>query len=161
MNLKELIESIIALYSGKLAAKGITVEKELEYDGQIVGFQNQLAQVFSNLFLNALEACRPKGKLRVRVYAGREWTNSHKPGVRVVVADTGNGIRPEDRPRLFEPFFTTKGEKGTGLGLWVSQGIINRHNGFMRFRSSVSPNHSGTVFSVFLPADAAPLSKTA
>jgi signal transduction histidine kinase len=107
--------------------------------------------VISNLFLNALDACPRKGKLCVRLYESREWANSQKPGVRIVIGDTGAGIRSEDRPHLFEPFFTTKGEKGTGLGLWVSQGIVARHEGAMRFRSSVRPGRSGTVFSVFLP----------
>jgi signal transduction histidine kinase len=69
----------------------------------------------------------------------------------VLVADQGSGILPEHRPRLFQPFFTTKGDKGTGLGLWVSQGIVHRHGGRIRLRSNVRPGRAGTVFFVFLP----------
>lgn len=149
--LKQLVESIISLYQGKADLKNICIERDLRFDGEILGFTGQVAQVISNLFLNALEACPPQGKICVRLYPSREWSNSRKPGVRIVIADNGTGIPPNDRPRLFEAFFTTKGESGTGLGLWVSQGIVARHNGFVRFRSSVRPPHSGTVFSVFLP----------
>jgi signal transduction histidine kinase len=74
--------------------------------------------------------------------------------VRITVADTGAGIPADARAHLFEPFFTTKGEKGTGLGLWVSQGIIAKHGGTIRLHSSTSPTHHGTVFTVFLPEQA-------
>ena len=94
------------------------------------------------------------GRLRVRAYASHEFHNSRKPGVRIVVADTGAGISRENAQRIFEPFYTTKGEKGSGLGLWVSQGIIAKHGGYIRMRSSTAPNHSGTVFSVFIPFSA-------
>ncbi len=53
---------------------------------------------------------------------------------------------------MFEPFFSTKGERGTGLGLWVTQGIVQKHGGFIRFRSRAQQSRCGTVFSVFLPA---------
>jgi signal transduction histidine kinase len=53
--------------------------------------------------------------------------------------------------KAFEPFFTTKGIGGTGLGLWISQEIVNRHRGSLRGRSSQSPNRSGTAFTLFLP----------
>jgi signal transduction histidine kinase len=68
------------------------------------------------------------------------------------VADTGRGIDPENHARLFEPFFTTKGDKGTGLGLWLCNGIVDRVGGSIRFWSSRQPNRSGTCFSVFIPA---------
>jgi signal transduction histidine kinase len=58
-----------------------------------------------------------------------------------------------DRPRLFEPFYTTKGDAGTGVGLWVSRGIVQKHGGSITFRSRITPAFSGTAFSVFLPLD--------
>ena len=151
VRLKEIVESIVSLYRGKAEMKNVHLEEELRFEGEILGFPSQIAQVISNLLLNAVEACPVQGRICVRLYPSQEWSNSHKPGVRVVVADNGSGVSPGDRPRLFEAFFTTKGEKGTGLGLWVSQGIVARHNGFLRFRSSVRPQHSGTVFSIFFP----------
>jgi signal transduction histidine kinase len=77
----------------------------------------------------------------------------HKSGVRVVVADTGPGIPVNARRSIFEPFFTTKGEKGTGLGLWVTHGIVQKHGGSIRVRSNTRTNSSGTVFSLFFPVD--------
>jgi two-component system CheB/CheR fusion protein len=155
VRVKEIIDSILSLYRGKADMKKTQVLEDLRFEGEILGFPNQVAQVISNLFLNALEACSPEGKIWVRLYPSHEWSNSHKPGVRVVIADNGPGVAPRDRGRLFDAFFTTKGEKGTGLGLWVSQGIVARHRGSLRFRSSVRPQHSGTVFSVFLPLQGA------
>jgi len=93
------------------------------------------------------------GSLRIRLYPSREWNNSKKFGVRILIVDYGQGIKAEHPRRLFEPFFTTKAEKGTGLGLWVSQGIIENHGGFIRLKSSTGPEHRGTVFSIFLPRD--------
>ena len=71
------------------------------------------------------------------------------------MADTGIGIAPEAQGRLFEPFFTTKGEKGTGLGLWVSRDIISKHEGSIRVRSSQKGKCRGTCFSLFFPAEGA------
>jgi signal transduction histidine kinase len=69
-------------------------------------------------------------------------------GLCFIVADTGTGIKPENRFRIFEPFFSTKGENGTGLGLWVTKGIVAKHRGTIRVRSR---DGEGTVFSMFLP----------
>ena len=78
-----------------------------------------------------------------------------EPGISVTIADTGAGMSPETQRRLFRPFFTTKGLTGTGLGLWVSKGIIDRHRGKLNVRSSQSPAHRGTIFTLFLPFNAA------
>jgi len=73
------------------------------------------------------------------------------PGVNVMIADNGPGIPKESLNQLFQPFFTTKGDKGTGIGLWVSQGIISKHNGSIRVKSRTIRSRPGTVFSVFVP----------
>jgi signal transduction histidine kinase len=80
------------------------------------------------------------------------WGDMSRKGVRIVVADNGSGIPREIRYRLFEPFFTTKGEKGTGLGLWVSQSLVEKHGGQLRVRSTPGV---GTAFSIFLPTSIA------
>ena len=67
------------------------------------------------------------------------------------MADSGPGIPAQHRRNIFEPFFTTKGERGTGLGLWVSSGIVRKHGGTIRVRSSTRPGRNGTCFTVFLP----------
>src|SRR6185369_12405602 len=79
-----------------------------------------------------------------------DW-KSRALGIRVVVSDNGPGIPLPSRPHIFEPFFTTKGEKGSGVGLWVSQGIVEKHMGKMSLFSRTGPGPTGTVFSVFLP----------
>jgi PAS domain S-box-containing protein len=151
VNLGDLMESVLYLYARQVKAKHLSVHKEMEYGGDVVGFPNELRQVISNVFQNAIEASPESGNVRLRVYPSREFVNSHKPGVRIVIADDGPGIREENTHKIFEPFFTTKGEKGTGLGLWVCQGIVHKHGGFIRMRSSTHPRRCGTVFSIFLP----------
>ncbi len=73
---------------------------------------------------------------------------------RILIADNGRGIAPETRKRLFQPFVTSKGTAGNGLGLWVSQGIVRKHGGHIKVRTSDVRGHSGTVFAVVLPAEA-------
>ncbi len=153
VNITELIDSALFLYSSAIRSKNLEVKREIRFSGSIHGYANELRQVFSNLIGNAIEALPRAGCLRVRVYRSQEWCNSRKPGVRVVIGDTGEGISPDHRAHLFEPFFTTKAEKGTGLGLWVSQGIVEKHGGFIRLKSSTQQPHRGTVFSIFLPAE--------
>ena len=75
------------------------------------------------------------------------------PGVRITIGDTGHGIPKDILPRVFEPFYTTKGINGTGLGLWISLGIVQKHHGRLQVRSGTEENRSGTVFSLFLPSD--------
>ena len=153
VNLAELIDSALFLYATAIRNKSLEIRREIRFSGNIHGYPNELRQVLSNMVGNAVEALPNGGCLRIRMYRSREWNNSRKPGVRIVIGDTGEGIRPDHKPRLFEPFFTTKAEKGTGLGLWVSQGIVEKHGGFIRLKSSITPHHRGTVFSVFLPAN--------
>ena len=69
----------------------------------------------------------------------------------LTVADTGSGMDPETRPRIFEAFFTTKGIGGSGLGLWISSEIVDRHRGWIRVRSSQREERHGTVATMFLP----------
>jgi signal transduction histidine kinase len=73
-----------------------------------------------------------------------------EPGATITIADNGAGIPPDIQPQLFQPFFTTKGEHGTGLGLWVSRGIITKHGGSIDLTSDTSESRHGTVVSVFL-----------
>jgi PAS domain S-box-containing protein len=155
VNLEELIDSALFLYAGAIRSRNLQVKREIRFSGSIHGYASELRQVFSNLVGNAVEALPKDGCLRIRLYRSQEWCNSRKPGVRVVIGDTGEGILPDHRAHLFEPFFTTKAEKGTGLGLWVSQGIVEKHGGFIRLKSSTGPQHRGTVFSIFLPAEEA------
>src|ERR1019366_5447297 len=106
------------------------------------------------LIANAAEAAGQGGEVCVRVAPVPAGPNSHgsrqEAGATVEVIDNGPGIAPEIRDRLFQPFFTTKGERGTGLGLWVSQGIIRKHAGTIHLFSNSEGANRGTTVSVFL-----------
>ncbi len=147
----KILEEVLQLYMRKLQGNGITVDKRCGEDLEIEGYPGELRQLFSNLLLNAIDAMKEGGRLRLRVVRTHEWSASRRPGVRVTVADTGNGIGTADLPHIFEPFYTTKKDQGTGLGLWLAYGIVQKHSGWMRVMSSTGPTSSGTVFAVFLP----------
>jgi signal transduction histidine kinase len=106
--------------------------------------------VFLNLIANAIQAMPSGGTLRLRVAEATD-RETQRRGIAVSVSDTGNGIRREDARRLFQPFFTTKSAKGTGLGLWISKGIVQKYEGSICFRSFHSPRGACTCFRVFLP----------
>ena len=152
INLGELLKGILLLYSRKLERKKICVVERYDYTGEVPGFPAEIRQVISNLIVNAVEAMHDGGRLTLHVKKTHEWKGSERrPGALISVLDNGPGIKEEARHHLFEPFFTTKGEKGTGIGLWVSSGIAQKHRGSIRVRSSDRPGRSYTCFSVFLP----------
>lgn len=151
VEITELLDSVLELYGRRIQDSGAVIEKLYEPVPPIDIYPGEMRQVFSNLLLNALDAVGEGGRVRVHVYASHEWRDPRRSGVRVVVADNGPGIRPEYCQKIFEPFFTTKGQKGTGLGLWVSQGIVEKHQGSIRVHSGRHTGRSGTCFSIFLP----------
>ena len=146
-----VLDSVLKLYRPLTDKEGITVLRRFDSEASLCAFPEELHQVFANLVRNAIEAVRQNGKITVHVLASQEWNGAVRPGVRTVIADTGSGISSENRQRIFEPFFTTKGESGTGLGLWVCHGIIQKYGGSIRFRSTIREGCSGTAFNVFLP----------
>jgi PAS domain S-box-containing protein len=146
----DLLDEVAEVYARRTKAKRITLRKEWEFHGAIRVFPGEMRQVFANLLLNAIEATPEGGCVRLRVRAAQP----HGEHVRISVSDNGEGVPVGDRRHLFEPFFTTKSEKGTGLGLWVSSGIVQKHGGTVRFRSATSGPRRGTTFSVVLPGPA-------
>lgn len=155
-HLSTLVEEVLVLYARRIADKKLEVMREFDYDEPVTVFPGEMRQVFSNLIINAIEASSPGGKLRVRSHRTRQWSDHEVTGIRISIGDTGSGIDSEARQRLGEPFFTTKGQRGTGLGLWVTQSIIRRYGGNLQLHSSTAPQHHGTVFSVFLPTNMRP-----
>ncbi|HKW25827.1 MAG TPA: PAS domain S-box protein [Terriglobales bacterium] len=150
-----IISQLRTVFSPKTTNKRIDLQMEVDQDPEIVAVPGELRQLFANLLSNSIDAVPVDGTIRVRVSQAREFNHAGRAGARVTIADSGPGIDPLHRSSIFEPFFTTKKEVGTGLGLWVSKGIVERHGGTIRLRSRTTPGRSGTVFSVFLPADAA------
>jgi PAS domain S-box-containing protein len=147
----KLLEEVVQLYLRKLQQNHITIDRRTQEQIEILGFPGELRQLFSNLILNAMEAMKDGGKLRLRVVRIHERSGEKRLGVRITIADTGSGIQSTDLPHIFEPFYTTKRENGTGLGLWLAYGIVQKHTGWIRVASRSSPGASGTVFMVFLP----------
>ena len=152
VQVSDVLDAIIAFYDHKARYKEITVQKKYMCAGAIEAVASEIRQVFTNLVVNALEAVPRGGKVILHTCAWRDWSAPSRRGVRVTIADNGCGIRPDQRPMLYMPSFTTKGDKGNGLGLWVSKGIVEKIGGCIRIRSSAKRGKSGTVFSVFLPA---------
>jgi PAS domain S-box-containing protein len=159
LNVAATLEDVLKLYLRQLNDKHILVGKTYDPAVEIQGFAGELRQLFSNLILNALDALEDGGRLTLHVARGHEWSNgngngAHRTGARITIADNGSGIQQTDLTRIFEPFYSTKGDSGTGLGLWLSHGIVQKHEGSIRVRSRTTAGSSGTVFSIFLPHSA-------
>jgi two-component system CheB/CheR fusion protein len=153
VNVEESLDSVLSIYEKRIDAKGIHVTRRYQSSGTTIkAYPGELRQVFTTLLLNAMEAVDTGGTITVRTRKGSHSNNPAIRGVRVSISDDGIGIPAANIPRIFEPFFTTKGENGTGLGLWVASGIVDRSGGSILTRSSVHPSRHGTCFSIFLPA---------
>lgn len=152
IDLADILRNLGALYENKIRHREIHYDLATTGRCCVIAAQGEMRQVFSNLLANAIDATPRQGRIQVRVQAGRDWSRSGLAGVRVTVADSGCGIPPENLHRIFDAFFTTKDDgTGTGLGLWVTRKILQKHKATLRLRSSVAPGASGTVMSVFVP----------
>ncbi len=151
VSIEEVLDSVVDLYARRLRESEISVERRIEPARTLFAYAGELRQVFANLLGNALEASAPGSKIILHSRESVDWKTG-VPGIRVVVADTGEGMSAQVQKRIFEPFFTTKVSTGTGLGLWVSSELIEKHRGTVRVRSRQGAIH-GTVFSIFFPFD--------
>ncbi len=154
VRLSAILESVLELFRGKIENAGIAVERRLRMAKANVCLESEIRQVLSNLIRNAIDAMKGRGggRLLVRTREATDWRTGAR-GTAVTVADTGSGISQQTMKRLFTAFFTTKGAAGTGLGLWVSSEIIQRHDGRLLVRSSQRSGASWTVFQLFLPSN--------
>ena len=154
VDLKEMLQDILLLMERRFSDERVTLHADLPSGISVDAFPAELRQVFSNLITNAAEAAGPGGEVRVSIApeAGGFTRDGHKheAGATVTIVDNGMGIPEEVQPHLFQPFFTTKGERGTGLGLWVSRGIVTKHGGTIELASDTSEATHGTIVSVFL-----------
>jgi PAS domain S-box-containing protein len=154
VELKEMLQEILFLMERRFSEQGVTVATDMPRPISVGAFPAELRQVFSNLITNAAEAAGPQGHVKVSLcpqadgfdLAGQK---THA-GAIIKITDDGPGIDAEIQPHLFQPFFTTKGEHGTGLGLWVSRGIVGKHGGAISLVSNTSQEAHGTEVSVFL-----------
>ncbi|MDE1163180.1 MAG: ATP-binding protein [Acidobacteriaceae bacterium] len=148
-DLGQLVQDSVDLFGRKLLGKKLQCSVDIDKNLRMFGLQGEIKQVFSNLLVNAIDASLINTTICIR---GRHVMREGVQGIRIVVSDHGSGIPAEMRHRMFSPFFTTKQSVGTGLGLWVTRGIVEKHGGTIRFRSSTE-SPSGTVFRVFLPTE--------
>ncbi len=150
---RQLIEETLAVYHGRILNSQVRVECRHRTRQPVSCFEGEIRQVLNNLVGNGIEAMYSKGgRMLVRSREATNWRTGRK-GTAFTVADTGVGMSPQVRKKIFDPFFSTKGVGGTGLGLWVSREIVERHQGSLRVRSSQREGRSGTIFTFFLPFD--------
>ena len=153
VDLSEIMDSAFSLFAQRFEASGISVDREYTPGQLLYCRADELRQVFANFLSNALDATRQGGRVRIRIHASMDCGPAACPGIRVTIADTGSGIPAHLRKSIFEPFISTKETTGTGLGLWVSDGIVQKHKGRITLRSCTDGPHHGTVFSLFFPLD--------
>ncbi len=149
---QELVGPTLGLYAGRLSNSNIDLVVEHRSRELISCYEGEIRQVLNNLVGNAVEAMKHGGRLLVRTSDTCAW-RTDTAGLRITIADNGVGMSEEVMRRVFEAFYTTKGINGTGLGLWISHGIIEKHHGFIQLRSSDRTGRSGSAFSLFLPRE--------
>jgi signal transduction histidine kinase len=144
----DLIESVLDMYSYRLNSRKVRVVKGLRATPSVYGFAGEFRQVLSNLIVNALDAIETEGGLLI--LRTRPSRLHDREGVRITIADNGSGITPDRMKKIFEAFYTTKKDVGTGLGLSLSQEIVQKHEGSIRAKSRTALP-CGTAFSIFWP----------
>jgi signal transduction histidine kinase len=151
VDLKELLEGVLLLLQRRLDSQSVTVRQDFGGSFVVEGFPAELRQVFANVVANAVDAAGPEGRILIRM-RGVPAEELRGAGVVIEILDNGKGISEQAAQKLFQPFFTTKGEQGTGLGLWVSMGIVQKHGGTIRIENSSDAELRGASVRVYLPA---------
>ena len=149
-NLSSLLDSALAIYEGRIRVSEIQLRRDYDVEDTVTCYASELRQVFTNLIGNAFDATRAGGTLTLRTRRRRH-ERTGQSGVSVLIADTGHGMSADTLRRISEPFFTTKGNNGTGLGVWVSKSILDKHKASFRVKSSEQMGKSGTIWSIWLP----------
>ena len=133
-DIHELLETVLTLLDSRVRRMQIEVIRELRAIPLMLVHDGEIRQVLVNLIGNAIDALPDGGQIRLRTRPSHDWADG-RVGVRISVADNGTGMSAETLSRIFEPFYSTKGITGTGLGLWVSREIVDKHQGSLRVRS--------------------------
>jgi PAS domain S-box-containing protein len=148
VDLHELIETVLTVYHSKLCASKISIERQFGDLQKIVAIKGELVQVLSNLIANAVDAMTDGGALHLST---RMASTAFGDGIELIIRDEGAGIDPKHLDKIYDPFFTTKGERGTGIGLWVSRQLVEKRGGRITIASSTDAADSGTSATIFLP----------
>ncbi|HEX8924526.1 MAG TPA: ATP-binding protein [Terriglobales bacterium] len=152
VSFRDVVDATLNLLGGKVRAKKAHIHRECVGDAMGFVVPGELRQVLSNILVNSLDAIDPGGTIRIHI-SPTICVKTGRRCVRTTVADNGSGITAETMPHIFEPLFTTKESIGTGLGLWVTRQIVEKHQGSIRVRSCTQSPRRGTVVSVVLPAE--------
>ena len=166
VDLNDTIAAVLRLYSARLMSRKILLRQRMGAVTPPMLLEGDVRQVLNHLIRNAYDAMPGGGQLFVRLRAASS-TTTGEAGVRITVADTGTGFLPRMREHLFEPFYTSKEVTGTGLGLWISKGIMDKHRGRISMRSRMQETRTagdrvpgrgptravghGTVFALWFP----------
>ena len=154
VNLADLVSDITNVFQSKIHNRNIHLITSLDGSIEIEAAPSAIRQVIANLMTNALDAVYKGGEIEISL-------RRNDGMAEISVRDDGPGIPEQTSQHLFEPFFTTKGDSGTGLGLWVSKGIVEKHGGRIEFTTDISEAGHGTTFRIVLPVLAAANEQTA
>ena len=150
-SVNEILDAAVDLLKGKIRSKRAHLDCRWQPGLAVTAVPGELRQIFSNLLANSLDAIDGEGRLTIRARAATHPKAPGRKGVRVTFADDGKGIPPAIQQNVFDPFYTTKEGTGTGLGLWVTKQILEKHGGEIRLRTRSDGPETWTAFSVFLP----------
>ncbi|RXH56863.1 GAF domain-containing sensor histidine kinase [Granulicella sibirica] len=150
--LVEVVESVLTLFRSRLEHASVEVKVNDTQGALLTCYKSDIHQAIANLVSNALDAVngRPGGRIEVRVRTMSSHSSAGQ-GVRFTIADNGCGMDNATQGRLFEPFHSNKAPRGTGLGLWVVKGILEKHQASIHVTSRDRGQTHGTVFSIFFP----------
>jgi two-component system NtrC family sensor kinase len=144
LNLSQSVAETLDLYRKRLSDRSLSFEMDLADDVMIRGIKGEIQQVISNLLVNAFEATESGGVIALR-------TRASDGKAILTISDDGPGINATLLPKIFEAFYTTKQATGTGLGLWITRNIVEKHGGAISVSSSTSPQNRGTKFTLEFP----------
>lgn len=150
MNCHELINEVSCVYQSRVQNRGIVLERAFEPISSLMASRGELIQVFSSIIANSVDAMIEGGHL----WIGIKQLNVGQ--IEVGVDDQGPSIAAKDLPKVFEPFFTTKDNLGTGIGLWITKQLVERHGGHVGISSSVTAGSCGTAVRLLLPLSTEP-----
>jgi PAS domain S-box-containing protein len=145
LDLYTMLDEVVQLFSSRATQQHIEIRARIDDEVRNANYDPALRQVFANLVGNAIESMESMGG-QLCVRARVEGANAV-----ILISDRGHGIDRAHMRSIFEPFFTTKGERGTGLGLWVTRGIVEEQGGRLQLRSCTTGRHRGTTVRVQLP----------
>jgi PAS domain S-box-containing protein len=145
VDIRESLDDVLRVFESKLRYKSLKTDINTERGLKIEALGGEVRQVFSNLISNAIDASPTRGVIKVHA---KTVINRGTPYAQIAFADYGCGIPDGVKSNIFNPFFTTKSDVGTGLGLWVSKSLVEKHGGRIAFRSTQG---KGTVFTLQFP----------